>query len=481
MRGTLLALLLMAAAFSGCITEMTEGDSSSGAGTGSGQEVAEGEVIGEDDQGNEITEGQPLGEWTWSEDGDAGVQGYDSQCDSVQGSQNNVGVIGGKGRHIMSVPLSNTEGIGWKMDSVTFTVAQDVRGTVDLELFVFGTDGKLAGRSQEPGPDGAEDANTFTLADMPAGSYRLEVVNCGGVATQYTISVTADMVATATPGGGGCILESTSNGYRATRVETYQKDLTGNEGTADVSTGAGGINVRAVSGSTYQLVATLTARADTEDDACRRLAEMYIEYRVENGDPVVMNIHGRSGDGGTWNKKQIDLDIQVPANIDWSSFEADVAAGNIVLDGIQGGDVSLDVAAGNIDVDNVDADFLNIDASAGNILVDTTRAGDVHLDASAGNIIASFEASVQSGEWNFDVSAGNIDVTVEETSRIGYDVDARSSAGTVSFDFEDVETTRTDCQYASCHKEGRTNGYASRSIQITMDLDVSAGNIAAGS
>lgn len=474
---------MMAVTMSGCLEDIQDGnDGTQDPGTSSGNEV-----VGSDSEGNPVRAGDDLGELTYSDEDEVSAVLTQPDCLNDGGVANTYG---------WRIPSKNADGIPWKADRLTVTVTGS-ETAVDLDV-VLNKDGREIGRASETGPD-QEESVTVTVQDVSPGSVQIVVRVCTTAAqATYTIEGVARMVATsqetatstggsdASSSSGDVQVEQKTDGdgdtyYEARRQDTFTASLTGATGTADISTGAGYITYTGGGGDDYRLVATLKARGDSEQEARARLAEMYVDHTATDGPAVLLEAHGRPGGDGQWNKKQIDLVFDAPSRIDWTTFEASSAAGYVRVDTVTGTTVGVHTSAGYVQIDDVEADDLSGTTSAGYIQVRGSRAGDLRLSSSAGYVDAIMEASTQSGSWDVDASAGSIDLRVKETSSIGYDVDARTSAGSVTFDFDDVQQTSSNCQYASCHREGRTNGYESRTIKVSLDLDTSAGSITAGS
>jgi hypothetical protein len=285
--------------------------------------------------------------------------------------------------------------------------------------------------------------------------------------------------------------------YEASREETYKTTLSGASGTAAISTGAGYIQYIGSSGDGYRLDAKLKARGSTEQEARDRLAEMYIDHTATDGVFVLLNVHGKAGGDGSWNGKQIDLAMDAPKSIDWSTYTATAGGGAIVVEGVTASSMTLTAGGGTITAKNCNADDFeavagggaivitdtitnNMEATAGGgaISVSNSRANDMELEAGGGAITADMLASTASGSWSMGTGGGALDLQLIEAASHGYKLDATVGGGSITFDFDEIEETSNNCSYGYCsNRKAETPDYASRTIVVDVDLTVGGGSI----
>jgi DUF4097 and DUF4098 domain-containing protein YvlB len=134
--------------------------------------------------------------------------------------------------------------------------------------------------------------------------------------------------------------------------------------------------------------------------------------------PVNYNVNFESGAG----------------NIDVADLRGEVSgrtgAGNVTIGRIDG-PVDVSSGAGNIDVQSV-VGYVDVRSGAGNITIDEV-AGEINAHTGAGNVVATVTRQPRE-DSELNSGAGN--VTVYLADNIAVDVEARSSLGSASCEFD---------------------------------------------
>lgn len=178
------------------------------------------------------------------------------------------------------------------------------------------------------------------------------------------------------------------------------------------------------------------------------------EYDIsKDGNNVVVESRFDADDGGSWSwrrlhKKKIfklTVTIRVPEryNIDFENGAGNVTiedldgtvvgrtgAGNIVVGDING-PVDISSGAGNINIASV-VGYVDVRTGAGNITIDEV-AGEIDAQTGAGNVVATVTSQPREDS---DLGSGAGNVTVYLAEDIAVDVDAHSSLGSASCEFD---------------------------------------------
>jgi len=166
-------------------------------------------------------------------------------------------------------------------------------------------------------------------------------------------------------------------------------------GELSVKAGAGGMEVKGVSGLDRIVVKATVIVPDADEDEAARVIEkkMRLSLRHEGGRAQLDSWfeHGWFGKGSN---ARIDLEINVPAGIA----------------------VSIDDGSGSIDVENIHAD-LSIDDGSG--AIGLQNVANVNIDDGSGSIdvsMASGDVSIVDGSGSIDVRSVNGSVRIDDGS-----------------------------------------------------------------
>jgi len=178
------------------------------------------------------------------------------------------------------------------------------------------------------------------------------------------------------------------------------------------------------------------------------------EYDIsKDGNNVVVESRFDDDGNGSWSWKKLHrkkkfkltVTIRVPErfNIDFENGAGNVeiedlegmvvgrtGAGNIVIGDING-PVDISSGAGNINIESV-VGYVDVRTGAGNITIDEV-AGEINAQTGAGNVVATVTRQPREDS---DLGTGAGNVTVYLADDIAVDVEAHSSLGSASCDFD---------------------------------------------
>lgn len=246
-------------------------------------------------------------------------------------------------------------------------------------------------------------------------------------------------------------------------------------GTLRVEASFGSIEVTASSGNSVDVKVVREVRDRFDDDEARIISEHQVEMS-QSGSDIIVTTTVSDAARDRWNEDynttplNVRLEISVPRAY---NVDLDTRAGNISVNDLDGevrtetgggnlefgninGSVWAHTAGGNIDIGDVDGN-VDVETSGGNIHIDRA-GGEVRAETSGGNITVdevggtidartsggNISANITrqpAGDCRLSTSAGTISVTL--AAGIGVDIDASTSIGGVSSDFDvDGRVTR---------------------------------------
>ena len=187
------------------------------------------------------------------------------------------------------------------------------------------------------------------------------------------------------------------------------------------------------------------------DEEEKQVLELH-EYDVsQDGNNVVIESRFDDGESRFWSRGgrkrnfRLKVTIRVPDsyNIDFESGAGNVAisdlegevvgrtgAGNVIIGRIEG-PVDVSSGAGNIEIQSV-MGFVDARSGAGNITIEEV-AGEISAHTGAGNVVATVTRQPRD-DSELNSGAGNVTVYLAEN--IGVTVDAHSSLGSASCEFD---------------------------------------------
>lgn len=256
-------------------------------------------------------------------------------------------------------------------------------------------------------------------------------------------------------------LDLPSNGarYCAERTLTIGGSLTGIDAMdVDLETFNGGVDVSSAPEGTWSLKVVLRARGDTEAEARQGLDRISFTWsHVDAG------VHALVAKAKPPREDHNGLSAQLSAALPRSTILA----------------LSAQSSNGNVKVEDLRTEGLFLQTSNGNVDVkaDVTH---VALGTSNGNVDARLTPT-DSGSVDIGTSNGKVLVTLPESSRVGYDVDAVTSNGKVTISLRDGETTRKGASnpYYDPQNDGRftTHGFEDRDVRSFLVIASSNGAI----
>ena len=138
-------------------------------------------------------------------------------------------------------------------------------------------------------------------------------------------------------------------------------------------------------------------------------------------DKSLSSLFGKDGSDG------IIINLEVPQS--WkSSYELEVAFGEIKVDRIKGNLFKVEVAAGDLEVSDVEFKDLKIEAAAGDIDLENITLGKGSIEAAAGDI--DLKGIKSEEEFVVKAAAGDIDLEMNQTSP---KVKISAAAGDIDF------------------------------------------------
>lgn len=262
-----------------------------------------------------------------------------------------------------------------------------------------------------------------------------------------------------------------------------------------VQTGSGRITIKSGAASTVRVNAVIRARDQWFGGSSMGAAEKV--KALESNPPIQQTgntiVIGKIEDSDLKRNVSISYDIEVPAN---TTLVSSTGSGDQVIDGL-GGAVKASTGSGSVTITDVKGAVRaqtgsgNLDLNAiagprtyastgsgsisargvtgefegqtgsGNIRLDQTGPGDVRVSAGSGsielaNVKGALRAETGSGDieitgeptgaWRLDTGSGSVEISVP--GKVAFDIDARTSSGSVTVDHEvTVQGTVTARQF----------------------------------
>lgn len=237
--------------------------------------------------------------------------------------------------------------------------------------------------------------------------------------------------------------EPTDDGWRATI--RYQANGSASETMKlHVNTTNGALAHR---GTAEQATATVLAyaRGDTEEEARRRVLEIDVDLRIEQGRIVA------SATAPNWEKRGANVDTGVPEQTSVTgAFET--TNGAITFRQARTHGLTAETTNGAIEGQLTGQGSIQLDTTNGAIAIDLTPTGDTELHVASTN-----------GAHNYGLA---------ETEEIGYTIDASLTNGEITEEMEEASLQGGDEEATL-----RTNDASSRPIQVTGSVETTNGNI----
>lgn len=258
--------------------------------------------------------------------------------------------------------------------------------------------------------------------------------------------------------------------YIAKKTFTYDNDF-GGAANADVKlkTVSGGVEFADWNSGGYQIVASLQARASSEQAARDNLARL----KVVQSDRL-------SGDRLT-----IDAEVQFPAGVNQLSgsllarlpaspayrLTGTTISGGAAAHGLGGPSISLTTTSGGVSAVGA-FNTANLQTSSGGIALDGTF-NLVKAETTSGGIEGRVR-STASGSLTLATTSGGVSLRLLGASTNGYDVTGDASSGGVSLSIGQSEPVGSQ---SPNHKHVRTVGYAEAPIRVVVDASTGSGGV----
>lgn len=236
--------------------------------------------------------------------------------------------------------------------------------------------------------------------------------------------------------------------------------------TLSMATSSGDIHVETWDCDGYLLTAALVGQGQTEQQARDALATidlvhsdglsagtLALSFSIER-DPTaitqIVSVNGGNGASGSLTLFTPDLSYDA---------SADASSGDIRFEAIKGTSLDLGTSSGDIHVEDVRFDRFVASASSGDVTA-RLAVGSIDVETSSGDI--TIEASpTRTGTFTIEASSGEVDLELA----IGGDIDI------------DLPDTSPVGEQEDDHAHARTHGFDQRSIQTTVGIITSSGDI----
>jgi len=166
----------------------------------------------------------------------------------------------------------------------------------------------------------------------------------------------------------------------------------------------------------------------------------------------------------------IGVEIFLPENafIDLNLMSSN---GGITLHDVEGNIIDLRTSNGALKLNNVYADEINGETSNGG-LSGTIEAPKTSLITSNGAINLDLPCTI-SGDYRLRTSNGGIDLHLSSSSLVGYDLEFSTSNGGISVGIPNLDYSINQ----NTRKVAKTEGFASKNVQISIDASTSNSGI----
>lgn len=272
--------------------------------------------------------------------------------------------------------------------------------------------------------------------------------------------------------------------FYARKTITVSGDLTLETLPAILATVNGEITVEPGPEDAWKLVATLTGRGQSPEDAREQRDRMTFLWSIgPAGDHAlaaqVTVKDDPSDDGpitiGSSGHAEGDLALTVPEDL-VLDLKAHATNGAIEVSGLDTDELTIDTTNAKVRVSDVTAEVLSVDTTNGDIDVEASGTREVVLDTTNAQITATITPA-DDGTIEVDTTNGAVDLRVPEDGQHGYDATADTTNGQITIELQDGETSydedREDARF-------RTNGYDGRGIQTQITMDSTNGDMTLG-
>jgi len=234
----------------------------------------------------------------------------------------------------------------------------------------------------------------------------------------------------------GCIVidgEGWSGRAKSERTVELQHPMASGSSLA-VSTASGSIDVTGQDTDHVQVVATIQARAATEQEAQELADQVEIRFQ-ESGDKLV--VKADRPDNLHWNRSiSISYVITVPRQ---TQVDCDSASGSLKLRDLTG-NVNAHTASGSVEGAQIKG-FVRLRSSSGSVHCENVSGGDVDLDTASGGVRLSDASDI--GTCRAHSSSGSVRVQNVQADAI------RMDSGSGGVTAEDVKCSHLNARSGS--------------------------------
>lgn len=296
---------------------------------------------------------------------------------------------------------------------------------------------------------GADAKASFAPVPPLPGTYTFDVLARGPVLEdEVTLTLTYSWWELPDEVPSGLVSFTEVNGrWRATI--THVREATAGALELDLKTFNGGVDVEKVAGDTAKVTVDAWAEADTKERAAELVQAIPVTLQLGDGKMVAKST-GQGVDRARNENIGARIDAEVPASVSGSATTSN----------------------GAIEFTDVETTGLKATTSNGGVKGTLTSSGDLDLSTSNGKVAITL---VPTGSLDLQASTSNggIDLTLKESSTIGYKLDASTSNGKISEEMSEASLSGE----SDTKKTLKTDGYDSRSIKVTGKASTSNGSI----
>jgi DUF4097 and DUF4098 domain-containing protein YvlB len=232
----------------------------------------------------------------------------------------------------------------------------------------------------------------------------------------------------------------------------------------------GEVEVSTWSDDSYDIEIKMKAKGDTEEEAQERLDALIINFDESS-------FQGRRELSLNYDLPfsfvsfvEIDVRVRLPkeASID---LDIETSNGDVVIEEIRGRLATVETSNGNLELNDVTATEISASTSNGRI-TGQLESSEAVLVSSNGRIELALPGMF-SGTYVMTTSNSDIRLTVPDSTAIGYDLDLVTGNGDVVVELEDMVYIVDDDNT----KEGITEGFDGKDVQMVIDATTSNGDI----
>ena len=257
--------------------------------------------------------------------------------------------------------------------------------------------------------------------------------------------------------------------YRASETVSLDAPLDADSLVLAIENVNGGITVAPWSGDSVTLELEIRAKGDNDSEAERNLDDF--EYRLDD-----VTVGGTQELSLTfpisntkWTLYTVVVTVKVPEGVD-SELLLDSTNGKIVVSDLLLLGIDVETTNGVITLNDIESPIINVDTTNGGIF-GTVTSSETHFSTTNG--VINIELSAQTGEHDFDTTNGIVELTLPTGTDIGYSIDLETTIGVIDTNLPNMDYSVDRIRNII----GETDGFSSKDIQITINVDTTIGAI----